>query len=79
MNSPVQEPRAGVVSEEPNRGAVSVLCADADDITADGVVPVVTVAAGTTHDRERMLQLMVSVVRSHKRHKELTPWRWTGC
>lgn len=75
----MKEPRAGIVGGEPNRGTVSVLGADADDITADGVIPVVTVAAGTTHDRERMLQLTMSVVDSYTRHKGLTPWRWTGC
>jgi hypothetical protein len=51
----VEEPRARVVSEEPNRYQVRSTSASAHDITNDGVVKVVGRIPSTTDYVERML------------------------
>lgn len=49
----VEEPRTGVVGEEPDRDIVA-LVADADNVADDGIYKVVRRIAGAADDGERM-------------------------
>ena len=52
---PVNEPGTWVIGLEADSGLVSGGGADADDITLDGIVPVVSSAISTAHNEERVL------------------------
>jgi len=53
--APVNEPGTGVIRLEANGGLVSGVAADADYITLDGIIPVVSSAISTAHNEERVL------------------------
>jgi hypothetical protein len=51
----VEEPWSRVVSEEPNGDVVGQACANAHDITNDGVVEVIGCVPSTANDMEGVL------------------------
>ena len=64
----VQNPWAGVVRDEPDRGVVARGCAGADDVAHDGVDEVVARVAGGADDVEGVpvqMEWMLSDDKSH--------------
>ena len=68
INVAVEEPRAGVVGEEPDCDIVARV-ADAHDVADDGVYKVVRRIAGAANDREGMSVQVDGMLSKLKRGK----------